>query len=107
MSNLQDAFIKLMTEDIDGQLSIDEKGLPELERPYNMRERDDNRLQITSSHPYDMTDYCWAISENMDPNGSWQIIDDGKKVDAFIGWSKTLDRMKEIDSTKERRIDRT
>ena len=107
MSNLQDVFIKLMTEDIEGQMSIDEKGLPELEHPYYMKDRGDGRLGISSSHPYDLTDYCFAISQDMDPNGSWQIIDDGKIVDAFIGWDKTVERMKEIDSTKERRIDRT
>lgn len=105
--DLVNETINRLLESNDEQLAIDEKGLPVLERPYKMRDRNDGRLQITSSHPYDMTDYCWAISESMDPDGSWRIIDDGKTVDAAIGWNETLKIMKEIDSKKSSRIDRT
>lgn len=107
MDNLQDALIKVLTEDLEGQLSIDEKGLSVLERPYHIKERNDGCLQITSSHPYDLTDYSWAKSEDMDPEGSWKIIDDGKVVNAAIGWNEALEIMKEIDSKKVKRIDRT
>ena len=103
------------------QLEIDEKGLPVLERPYSIRKRDDNRFQITSSHPYDLTDYCYAISENDDINGNWKVYDPGRNhyipsinglsrntlEGIFKGWNEALDKIKELDSKKEPRIDRT
>lgn len=105
----------------DEQLEIDEKGLPVLERPYSIRKRDDNRFQITSSHPYDLTDYCYAISESDDINGNWKVYDPGRKhytptinglsrntlEGIFKGWNEALDKIKESDSKKEPRIDRT
>ena len=97
-----------LTENIEGQLEIDENGLPKLERPYSLRSRNDGRFQITSSHPYDLTDYSWAYSVNLDPNGDWVIIDPDKNTkDVVHGWNDAIERMKEIDSKKQRRIDRT
>lgn len=105
---LLEATICALQEELDGQLSIDEKGLPELERPYSMRERNDGKLQITSSHPYDLTDYSWAYSTNLDPNSDWVVIDPDKDVkDVVHGWNDALDKMKEIDASKVKRIDRT
>lgn len=108
MKNLQEAFIKILTEEIEGQMAINEKGLPELERPYKIRERNDGKLQISSSHPYDLTDYSWAYSVNLDPNSDWVIIDpDSDTKDVVHGWIDAIERMKEIDSKKQRKIDRT
>lgn len=107
-TSMQEALIKMLTEEIEGQMAINEKGLPELERPYKMQERNDGKLQITSSHPYDLTDYSWAYSVNLDPNSDWIIIDPDKNTkDVVHGWNDAIERMKEIDSKKQRRIDRT
>lgn len=105
----------------DEQLEINEKGLPVLEHPYSLRKRNDDRFQITSSHPYDMTEYSYAISKNNDINSDWNVYDpenprtivsdySAKKTTlegTYKGWNKTLDVMKRIDSNKKRRIDRT
>lgn len=91
------------------QLEIDEKGLPVLEKPYNIRYREnDDRYQITSSHPYDETDYSWAISITYDINDEWKVIDPESKNKQIVkGWNEALDLMKKIDSEKKPRIDRT
>lgn len=112
-------YKKVKKEDI--QLEIDEKGLPVLEKPYDIRERDDNRYQITSSHPYDMTDYSYAISKTNDINEDWEVYDpenprtivsdySARKTTlegTYKGWNEALEAMKRIDSNKTRRIDRT
>lgn len=105
----------------DEQLEIDEKGLPVLERPYDIRERNDSRFQITSYHPYDMTEYSYAISKNNDINSDWEVYDpenprtivsdySARKTTlegTYKGWNEALEAMKRIDSNKTRRIDRT
>lgn len=108
--DLQEATIKLITEDYeqDNQLSINEQGIPELPRPYKMSKYSNkDKFYITSSHPYDLTDYCWAVSKDDNINGSWQIIDDDQVVNAAIGWNEALKIMQEIDSKKKARIDRS
>ena len=97
-----------LTENIEGQLESDENGLPKLERPYSLTSRNDGRFQITSSHPYDLTDYSYAISVRADIEGDWTVIDPDKNTkDVVHGWNDAIERMKEIDSKKQRRIDRT
>ena len=105
----------------DEQLEIDEKGLPVLEKPYDIREREDSSYQITSSHPYDMTDYSYAISKNNDINSDWDVYDpenprtivsdySARKTTlegTYKGWNEALEAMKRIDLNKKRRIDRT
>lgn len=106
--NLIEATVKALLESNEGpDINLNDEGLPVLEKPYRMSERNDERLQITSSHPYDNTEYCWAISADEFYTGSWQIIDNGKVVDAAIGYEKAVEIMKEIDSKKEAKIDRT
>lgn len=105
---IQDALIKILTEEVSGQLEINEKGLPKLERPYSLRDRNDGRYQITSSHPYDLTDYTYAISVRADIEGDWTVIDPAKKEkDVVHGWNNALELMKDLDAKKERHIDRT
>lgn len=95
-------------EDKSGQMSIDEKGLPELPHPYSIQLRNDKRYQITSSHPYDNTDYSWAVSINNDINSNWKIMDsDNNMVDVVIGWDNALELLQKLDSTKTTHIDRT
>lgn len=107
-TSMQEALIKMLTEEIEGQMAINEKGLPELERPYSLSSRTDGRFQITSSHPYDLTDYSYAISVRADIEGDWTVIDLAKEEkDVVHGWNDAIERMKEIDSKKQRRIDRT
>lgn len=97
-----------LTEEIEGQMAINEKGLPELERPYSLRGRSDGRFQITSSHPYDLTDYSYAISIRADIEGDWTVIDpDKEEKDVVHGWNNALELMKDLDAKKERHIDRT
>ena len=97
-----------LTENIEGQLEIDENGLPKLERPYSLRSRNDGRFQITSSHPYDLTDYSYAISVRVDIEGDWTVIDpDKEEKDVVHGWNNALELMKDLDAKKERHIDRT
>lgn len=120
---LQEAIIKALTEEIDGQMSIDEKGLPELPHPYRMKERTDGRLGMASSHPYDNTDYSWAVCKGMDPEDEWTVYDPNPeystylpidrrpaqniKIDTVLGWNDALELMKELDSKKKPKIDRT
>ena len=107
-----------LIEGYNGQMSIDEKGLPVLEYPYHIQLRNDKRYQITSSHPYDLTDYSWAVSFNDNINSNWKVIDPAEQdrqdmvngySEPYIvkGWNEALDLMKKIDATKERHIDRT
>lgn len=97
-----------LTENIEGQLEIDENGLPKLERPYSLTSRNDGRFQITSSHPYDLTDYSYAISVRADIEGDWTVIDpDKEEKDVVHGWNNALELMKDLDAKKERHIDRT
>lgn len=111
---------KKVNEEKEGQLEIDEKGLPVLEKPYRIEYRNnDDRYQITSSHPYDLTDYSWAISITNDINDEWKVIDRNKQKRwnvAISGpykgipaknWNEALDIMKDIDSKLEAHIDRT
>lgn len=97
-----------LIENIEGQLEIDENGLPKLERPYSLSSRTDGRFQITSSHPYDLTDYSYAISARADIEGDWTVIDPAKEEkDVVHGWNNALELMKDLDAKKERHIDRT
>lgn len=116
-----DTIDDLLLESIDNQLEIDEKGLPVLERPYNISKRNDNRLQITSSHPYDLTEYSYAISENDNIDGDWNVYDPGNPrtiisdysarkttlEGTYKGWNEAFEVMKKIDSKKTRNIDKT
>ena len=104
-------------------MSIDENGLPELPNPYHITKRNDNRYQITSSHPYDNTDYSWAVSveDNIDglwkvyePNPDYSIYIDVRRrpsqylfIDAVKGWDKALELLQKLDATKTTKIDKT
>ena len=103
----------------DTQLEIDEKGLPVLEKPYSLSKRNDSRFQITSSHPYDETDYSYAISKTDDINGIWNVYDKDPnyvinsnksafmKIGVANDWNEALEFMKKLDSEKKPKIDRT
>lgn len=103
----------------DTQLEIDEKGLPVLEKPYSLSKRNDNKFQITSSHPYDETDYSYAISKTDDINGIWNVYDKDPnyvinsnksafmKIGVANDWNEALEFMKKLDSEKKPKIDRT
>ncbi len=101
-------------ENKSGQMSIDEKGLPELPRPYYMTEHN-GKYYIQSSHPYDNTDYTYAVSYNDDINYGWYIYDydgsyiNGLKtvlVDTADGWQEALEIMQNLDSKKKPNIDK-
>ena len=101
-----------LTENIEGQLEIDENGLPKLERPYSLRSRNDGRLQITSSHPYDLTDYSWAYfnlaSIDYEENNIEGAIDNLEKtlefnpkdIEAYKIYSKIMMKENQIDFAK-------
>ena len=104
-----------LVENYEGQMSIDENGLPELPYPYSIQARNDGKYQITSSHPYDETDYSWAVSTDSDIDGLWKVyepnpdysiyMDIDKRpaqylfIDAIKGWDKTLKYLQRLDST--------
>jgi len=104
----------------DYQLNIDEKGLPVLETPYQMTYRiKDGKYQITSVHPYDDTDYGFALSETENIDGNWVVYDANDEysiyidisnrpsqyilVDKVTGWNSALELLKKIDSRKSSR----
>lgn len=104
----------------DYQLNIDEKGLPVLETPYQMTYRiKDGKYQITSVHPYDDTDYGFALSETENIDGNWVVYDANDEystymdisnrpsqyilVDKVTGWNSALELLKKIDSRKSTR----
>lgn len=107
----------------DEQLEIDEQGLPVLEHPYSLRKRNDGRFQITSSHPYDETDYAWAVTRGDNVNGYWLVYDPNPEysiyididkrpaqnilVDTVEGWDEALQLIKDLDSKKKPNIDKT
>ena len=112
-----------LIEGYDGQMSIGEDGLPELPNPYHITKRNDNRYQMTSSHPYDDTDYSWAVTVDDNIDGLWKVyepnpdystyLDIDKRpaqnlfIDAVKGWQRTLDLLQKLDATKTTHIDRT
>ena len=93
--------------------------LPKLEYPYEFEKRDDGRYQITSSHPYDLTEYSWAASTSDDIDSGYKVFEPnarynapenlGKNVDKNIlidivpGWYEALELMKRIDKSKKTR----
>lgn len=112
-----------LIEEYDGQMSIDENGLPELPNPYHITKRNDNRYQITSSHPYDLTDYSWAVSVEDNIDGLWKVYEPNPDcsiymdisrrpsqylfIDAVKGWDKALELLQKLDATKTTKIDKT
>lgn len=98
----------VMKEDYD-QMEIGENGLPKLKYPYTMTERKDGRYQITSMHPYDLTDYSYAISKNKNIDDSWTVNDPADKRNNVLAsdWNSALQIMKRLDDTKEPNIDRS
>ena len=109
-------------EDKDGQMSFDEKGLPELPYPYYFKESN-NKYYISSTHPYDETEYSWSINTEHSIDGNWKVYDPNPKYNTYLpindrpaqnilidtvqGWQAALELMQELDSTKKSNIDKT
>jgi len=116
--NLQEATIKAL----QGKLNEEIKNLPDLEFPYYMSESN-GRYYISSRHPYDSTDYSFAVTETNDINGMWKVyvpnkdysiylpIEDRPKQNVFAGktdgWKSTVEMMKKLDLDMKPNIDRT
>jgi len=99
------------------RVTFDKNGRASYEKGnYSMRYRGDGRYQITSSHPYDLTDYSWAYSRSDDIQGTWTVknpvshIINGPttyEVKNVKGLPEALRLMKKYDSKKKASIDRT
>jgi len=72
------------------------KEMPELESPYKIGDYGDC-IQISSIHPYDMSDYSFAQSNGLD--GIFFVYEpNGKLVGHASGYEEALEMMKEIDN---------
>ena len=112
-----------LTEVIDGQMSIDENGLPVLENPYNFMKRPDGLYQISSRRSYDLADYSYAVSITDDINEKWRVFKPNPDYSVYMsierrpkqylladtvqGWNEAVNLMKKIDSGISSNIDRT
>ncbi len=109
-------------EDENGQMSFDENGLPELPRPYYFKDSN-NKYYISSSHPYDETDYSWSINTEHDINGTWKVYDPNPEYNTYLsindrpaqnilidtvqGWQAALELMQNLDNKKKSNIDKS
>lgn len=107
----QGDLIEESEEELMEQDDFDEYGFPKLEKPYYISYYEDKDLaQISSSHPYDLTDYSYAqakLSDSLEDEMEWKIYDDGKLVQTTDNIYEVVRIMKEIDSKKKPNIDRT
>lgn len=107
----QGDLIEESEEELIEQDDFDEYGFPKLEKPYYISYYEDKDLaQISSSHPYDLTDYSYAqakLSDSLEDEMEWKIYDDGKLVQTTDNIYEVVRIMKEIDSKKKPNIDRT
>ena len=86
----------------DGYSSIDIQGPGN----YHISKYDTGTIQISSSHPYDLSDYSFAKWSNM--NNAFSIYDDnGKLVTVVKTIEEAVEEMKKIDKKIPSRIDRT
>ena len=97
---------------------FDDHGMPIPAKPYQIDYYVDNgTAQISSVHPYDLTDYSYAIAslediESGEDNVIWTVYDyneSGKpyKVGMVEDVYSAVDLMKELDSKKKANIDKT
>lgn len=107
----QGDLIEESEKELIEQDDFDEYGFPKLEKPYYISYYEDKDLaQISSSHPYDLTDYSYAqakLSDSLEDEMEWKIYDDGKLVQTTDNIYEVVRIMKEIDSKKKPNIDRT
>ena len=103
--------------------SSERADLPDLPYPYSIDLRRDGSYHITSRHPYDLTDYAYAISETDDIYGIWKIYEPNPRYSIYmpigrrpaqniyigkcVGVDEAISKLMELDSTKKPRIDRT
>ena len=86
----------------DGYSSIDIQGPGN----YHISKYDTGTIQISSSHPYDLSDYSFAKWSNM--NNAFSVYDDnGKLVTVVKTIEEAVEEMKKIDKKIPGRIDRT
>lgn len=98
------------TEDWEPEnLELGDDGLPVLEKPYKMSWSDrTEKYQISSVHPYDLTDYYFATSTGDDYMGYWRINSpEGQRVDIVEGYEEAVEALKEFDSKLTPHIDHT
>lgn len=90
-------------------LNLGEDGLPVLDKPYKMSWNEKaERYEITSTHPYDLTDYYFAVSNWDDYTGYWKICSpEGSRVDTVEGFEEAVEALKEFDSQLKPNIDHT
>lgn len=108
---------EIYTESLEDEDAIlDEYGLPrKLEHPYRIGYYDKAGIvQISSTHPYDMTDYSFAqckVSDLKNGKEIWEVCDYKGNKAVGIGTAnnvqEVVEMMKKLDAKKEANIDKT